>query len=106
MKVKIRTRMEQRKADRARARRAALRALKKAKKAAELSNTKLSNWEDEFLDSVEKRVDRYGRAFRDPERGAPGAALSMLQSQKLREISRKAKNPPQKRRDGPRGTMA
>ena len=82
---------EQRAAERARAKRAALRALKKAKKAAQATQVKLSGWEDEFLGSVEERVERYGRAFRDPEKGGPAAALSMLQTQKLKEIARKAR---------------
>jgi hypothetical protein len=67
LKTKLRTRSEQREADRARAKRAALRALKKAKKAADDAAVKLSDWEGEFLGSVEGRVARYGRAFRDPE---------------------------------------
>ena len=91
MKTKLRTRIEQREADRVRARRAALRALQKAKRAADESQVKLSDWEGEFLGSVEGRVERYGRAFRDPEKGGPGAALSMLQAQKLKEIAVKAK---------------
>ena len=33
----------------------------------------------------------YGRAFGDPEKGAPGQALSMLQVVKLKEIVGKAK---------------
>ena len=78
-------------AERARAKRAALRALKRAKEAAETEKVELSSWEGEFLGSVETRVDRYGRAFRDPEKGGPGAALSMLQTQKLKEIAGKAK---------------
>jgi len=40
---------------------------------------------------VEGRVETYGRAFSDPEKGAPGASLSMLQSRKLKEIEAKAK---------------
>ncbi len=91
MKSKLLSRSEQREADRARAKRAALKALKKAKKAAGETNVKLSDWEGEFLSSVEGRVERYGRAFRDPEKGGPAAALSMLQAQKLKEIVGKAK---------------
>jgi hypothetical protein len=87
----LKTKAEQREADRARAKRAALRALKKAKKAADASQVKLSDWEGEFLGSVETRVECFGRAFRDPEKGAPRAALSMLQAQKLKEIEAKAK---------------
>ena len=73
------------------AQRAALNALKKARRAAERAGVKLSEWEGEFLGSVEGRVKTYGRAFGDPEKGAPGASLSMLQSVKLKEISAKAK---------------
>jgi len=91
MKSRMPTPEERREAERARAKRAALKALKKARKAADLASVKLSDWEGEFLGSVEQRVERYGKAFRDPEKGGPGAALSMLQSQKLKEIGAKAK---------------
>jgi hypothetical protein len=76
---------------RAQARRAALNALKRAKRAAERAGVALSEWEGEFLGSVEERIKTFGRAFGDPEKGAPGQALSMLQAVKLKEISVKAK---------------
>jgi len=79
---------------RERAKRAALNALKRAKRAAAVNGTALSEWEGEFLGSVEERVAQYGRAFRDPEKGAPQASLSMRQSVKLKEISAKAKGKP------------
>ncbi len=88
---KKRTPKEQREADRARAKRAALRAMRKARMAAEVSAAPLSEWEGEFLGSVEQRVEKYGRAFRDPDKGAPGAALSGLQNRKLKEIVAKAR---------------
>lgn len=91
MKPKVLSPKERRDADRARIKRATLRALKKAKKTADIAQVKLSDWEGEFLGSVEERVERFGRAFRDPEKGGPGAALSMLQAQKLKEIVAKAK---------------
>lgn len=50
----------------------------------------LSDWEGEFLGSVEGRVEIYGRAFRDLEKGAAGASLSMRQHVKLKEITAKA----------------
>jgi hypothetical protein len=75
----------------AQAKRAALNALRKAKRAADRAGVKLSDWEGEFLGSVETRVRTYGRAFGDPEKGAPGQALSALQTRKLKEISAKAK---------------
>lgn len=75
----------------AQAKRAALNALKRARRMAERAGVKLSEWEGEFLGSVEDRVKTYGRAFGDPEKGAPGEALSALQAVKLKEIAGKAK---------------
>jgi len=75
---------------RMRAKRSALNAVKRARRAAERTGASLSEWEDEFLGSVEGRVEQYGRAFRDPEKGQPGASLSILQTVKLKEIGAKA----------------
>lgn len=52
---------------------------------------KLSEWEGEFLGSVSERVETFGRAFADPDKGGPGSALSAQQTRKLREIAAKAK---------------
>jgi hypothetical protein len=76
---------------RALAQRAALNALKRAQRQADRAGVKLSDWEGEFLGSVADRVKTYGRAFGDPEKGAPGQALSALQAVKLKEIAAKAK---------------
>jgi hypothetical protein len=76
---------------RAQAKRAALNALKRAKRAADRAGVDLSAWEGEFLGSVEERLNAFGRAFGDPEKGAAGAALSIRQGVKLKEISAKAK---------------
>lgn len=46
------------------------------------------------------RVKTYGRAFGDPEKGAPGQALSAMQAIKLKEIAAKAKG------EKPRGEKA
>jgi len=73
------------------AKRAALNALKRAKRTADKAGVKLSDWEGEFLTEVTDRVKTYGRAFGDPEKGAPGEALSALQTVKLKEIAAKAK---------------
>ena len=73
------------------AKKAALNALKRARRAAEKSVVELSEWEGEFLTSVAQRVETYGRAFADPEKGARGQALSGNQTLKLKEIVRKAK---------------
>jgi len=76
---------------RARRRRAALSALRRAKRAAERAGVTLSEWEGEFLESVESRVAAFGRAFADAQKGPAGAPLSNLQDVKLKEISRKAR---------------
>ena len=75
----------------AQARRAALNALKRVRRQAERAEVELSDWEGEFLGSVEERVKTYGRAFGDPEKGAAGEALSLMQAVKLKEIAAKAK---------------
>ncbi|HRD45863.1 MAG TPA: hypothetical protein PLF78_05195 [Caulobacter sp.] len=75
----------------AQAKRAALNALKRARRTADKAGVELSDWEGEFLGSVEDRLKTYGRAFGDPEKGAVGQALSALQTVKLKEITAKAK---------------
>jgi hypothetical protein len=88
-------------AQRKAAQRAALRALRRARRTADNAGVELSDWEGEFLGSVEERVETYGRAFRDPEKGAAGQALSALQAKKLKEITAKAAGeakPPRARR--------
>lgn len=76
----------------AQAKRSALNALKRARRTADKAGIELSDWEGEFLGSVEDRLKTYGRAFGDPEKGAAGQALSMLQAVKLKEITAKAQN--------------
>jgi hypothetical protein len=85
---------------RAAAKRAALNALKRARRMADKAGVELSDWEGEFLGSVADRVKTYGRAFGHPEKGAPGQALSALQHAKLKEIAAKAKGdkPPLRRK--------
>ncbi len=79
-----------RKAEQAAAKRKALRALRKARLTAERAGVELSEWEGGFLGDVEARVVEHGRAFADPDKGAPGQALSALQNRKLKEIAAKA----------------
>lgn len=91
MKTKIPSPKERLERQREAAKRSALRALKRAKKEAEAGGVGLSKWEGEFLGSVETRVEKFGRAFRDPEKGGPAASLSIRQSVKLKEIAGKAR---------------
>lgn len=76
---------------RAQARKAALNALKRARRMADKAGVELSEWEGEFLGSVAQRIETYGRAFGDPEKGAAGQAMSVNQTLKLKEIAAKAK---------------
>jgi len=78
------------------AKRSALNALKRARRSAEKAGVSLSDWEGEFLDSVGERIREHGRAFADPEKGAPGQALSAMQGRKLKEITAKAKGEPRR----------
>jgi hypothetical protein len=74
--------------------------LKRAKRTADKAGIELSAWEGEFLTEVADRVKTYGRAFGDPEKGAPGEALSALQTVKLKEIAAKAKGEPKAMKRG------
>jgi hypothetical protein len=51
----------------------------------------LSDWEAEFIASVEDRLETFGSAFADPEKGDLDSPLSRLQEAKLRELEKKAK---------------
>jgi len=56
----------------------------------------------EFLGSVTERIKTFGRAFADPDKGAMGAPLSMMQAVKLKEITAKAKGETPKGKAKPR----
>ena len=81
-------------------RRAALNALKRARRAADKAGIDLSDWEGEFIESVSERIQTHGRAFGDPELGRPGQALSSMQGRKLKEITAKANGEGPRRRWG------
>ncbi len=75
-----------------RKKRKALRKLRKAALLAEQGlGPPLSDWEAQFLAEVEARIETYGSAFGDPEKGASDEPLSALQALKLREIDKKAR---------------
>ena len=72
--------------------RKALRKLRKAAERAEAENGPgLSDWEREFVDEVEMRVEKYGSAFADPDKGNLDEPLSALQTRKLKEIDKKSR---------------
>lgn len=65
--------------------------------AASEARAELTEWESEFMASVEQRLTTYGSAFADPTLGEDGEALSMRQIAKLKEIEKKARG------KGPKG---
>lgn len=72
--------------------RKALAKLARAKRKAEESGETIefSDWEAEFLASVGERLEEFGSAFANPEKGDLSEPLSALQSRKIKEIEKKA----------------
>ncbi len=64
-------------------------ALVKAKELEE--DQAFSDWENEFAQSLEEKLENFDSAFVDPEKGRFGDALSYRQAIKLKEIEDKAK---------------
>lgn len=86
-----------------------LRRLQKALERADLNEDEkrdLSEWEDEFLRTVQERLDDFDRAFHDPEKGRLDEALSYLQTMKLKEIEDKLKGKVRKGFGAPKGLRA
>ncbi len=51
----------------------------------------LTDWESEFTESVGERLDKFGSAFQDPEKGRPADALSFAQKKVVAALKKKAK---------------
>lgn len=71
--------------------RKALRKLRKARERAEAEGIDLSEWESEFVEGVEERLETYGSAFADPSLGNRDEALSNAQTEILRQLDRKSR---------------
>jgi hypothetical protein len=67
----------------------ALAALKRAADKAAATPEGLSDWEAEFLTSLGERLNTFGSAFSDPDKGQLSAPLSLRQGLKVRQISKK-----------------
>lgn len=52
----------------------------------------ISEFEDEFAESVSERLDKFGSAFQDREKGRPGDALSFAQKRVVSAMNRKVKD--------------
>jgi len=53
---------------------------------------KLTDWEEEFTGSVTERLDKFGSAFQDPEKGRPSDALSFAQKKVMSALNKKVKD--------------
>ncbi len=51
----------------------------------------LTDWESEFSQSVDERLDMFGSAFQDLEKGRPGEALSFAQKKVLSAMYKKSR---------------
>ncbi len=52
---------------------------------------KLTDWEEEFAGSVTERLDKFGSAFQDPQKGRPADALSFSQKKVVAALKKKSK---------------
>lgn len=52
----------------------------------------LTDWEEEFAGSVSDRLDKFGSAFQDPEKGRPADALSFAQKKVVAALNKKVKD--------------
>ncbi len=50
----------------------------------------LTEWETEFAQGVSERLDKFGSAFADPEKGGRGEALSYAQKKVVSSLKKKA----------------
>lgn len=53
---------------------------------------KLTDWEEEFTGSVKERLDKFGSAFHDPQKGRPADALSFAQKKVVAALNKKVKD--------------
>lgn len=52
----------------------------------------LTDWEGEFAQSVSQRIDEFGSAFADLQKGRPGDALSFAQKRVVASLNKKVKD--------------
>jgi len=70
--------------------RKALRKLKRAaERATEAGGPGLTDWEKQFVEGVTTKLETYGSAFRDPQKGSLDEALSARQTHVVRAIDKK-----------------
>ncbi|HFB55146.1 MAG TPA: hypothetical protein ENJ46_04405 [Hellea balneolensis] len=79
--------------------RSAQRQLKKAKQQLDELG-EITDWEEEFITSVDERLDKYDAAFHDRTKGAASDALSVRQKQVLAQMRRKIKDKTRGKLDG------
>jgi hypothetical protein len=69
-------------------------ALKRAAAKAAATPEGLSQWEADFISSLDERLEKFGSAFNDPDKGQLSSPLSLRQGLKLRQISKKGQDQP------------
>jgi len=57
-----------------------------------IEENEISDFENEFGESVLERLDKYGSAFQDLEKGRPGDALSFAQKRVIAAMNKKVKD--------------
>lgn|GEM_PF-407518 len=62
-------------------------------------NGEITDWEDEFSESVTERLDKFGSAFHDLEKGRPGDALSFSQKRVVSALNKKVKDAKKAKRE-------
>jgi len=82
--------------------RSAQRKLKKARTELEALG-EITDWEDEFIASVDERLEKYDSAFADPSLGGFAQALSTRQQQVLAQMRRKIKDKNKQAKEGDPG---
>lgn len=81
------------KAERDKKRKAAKAARKLRKLATKLEgHEELTDWEAEFTEEVSERLDKYGSAFKDPEKGRLDEPLSFAQKAILSQLNKKSRD--------------
>ena len=72
--------------------RKALKKLRRARDRAESEEgARLTEWEREFTEGVETRLEKYGSAFNDPEKGRLDEPLSHRQMAIIHQIGKKSR---------------
>ena len=71
--------------------RKALRKLHKLVARAEAEGVELTDWEKEFVGGLDERLNKYGSAFADPNKGSLDEAISFAQNEIMKQLDKKTR---------------